>query len=98
MGRDRGDIVQYGGTKTLMDYPSRPHPSNLRLSDVILEDCPKAPTGRHHFLLPPGGGPTMEGVCKYCDAKRLHNNYGNNVHDQINKGMPRKRKPNGALK
>ena len=81
-----------------MNYPSRPHPAKLRLSDVVLEDCPKSPTGRHHFLLPPtGGGPTMEGVCKHCEARRLHNNSGNNVYDQITRGAPRKRKSDGSL-
>ena len=72
--------------------------TNLRLSDVILENCPESPTGRHHFLMPPtGAGRIMEGVCKHCDAKREHNNYGNNAYDQINRGMPRKRKSNGTL-
>ena len=66
--------------------------TNLRLSDIILEDCLESPSGRHHFLLPPtGGGPIMQGVCKHCGAKREHNNYGNNVFDQINRGFPRKR-------
>ena len=71
--------------------------TNLRLSDIILEDCPESPTNRHHFLLPPTGADTMEGACKHCGAKRLHSNYGNNVFDQITRGMPRKRKTNGTL-
>ena len=65
--------------------------TNLRLSDIVLEDCPESPTNRHTCLLPPTGADTMEGDCKHCGAKRLHNNYGNNVHDQLNRGMPRKR-------
>ena len=71
--------------------------TNLRLSDVVLEDCPEAPTGRLHFLLPSGGGRIMEGVCKHCGEKREHNNYGNNAYDQVNRGFPRKRKSNGTL-
>lgn len=81
-----------------MDYPSRPHPAKLRLSDVVLEDCQKSPTGRHHFLISSGGGRIREGVCKHCGAKREHNNYGNNVYDQVNRGAPRKRNPNGSLR
>ena len=71
--------------------------TNLRLGDVVLEDCPESPSGRHHFLLPPTGADPMEGVCKHCGAKREHNNYGTNTYDAIKRGFPLKRKSNDTL-
>jgi hypothetical protein len=30
--------------------------------------CPKSPTGAHHWMIPEPAGTTSKGVCKYCGA------------------------------